>query len=795
MSTRDNEPLFDALQSTSDQSRRVQLIDFLGDVVTRVLDANDLETIAEVVDETFKELISVQYGALYLFDEKEQRLTQVWQRGFSEEAARIAEQTAMERHPGEVYREGCQIHIPDVPNDPESRTETSPRESVVRSRLFFPVQTGGTTVGSLGLAASEREAFSQDHVAVMSFYARLIGAAYGRLRHEQQQRRARTRISRFNETLRAIRDISQLMVRERDPDRIWQSACERLVSTASYACGCIVSREADGTMRVDATAPESIEPRQLESRLRSAGTIEPLVSVLDGEQHVVSWTGESFDEYFERQGEAIDRWVGVTLDYSGIVYGVLVLGSQAFDDAREKPILQGVANDIAFVTHMLTRESENSPIEERALRDCLTGLPNRTLFQSRLDHVLTRSERRETNVALLFGDLDDLKKINDNFGHEAGDRLLIQFARRLEDAAREADTVARIGGDEFTVLIEELAPDDDLEPRLERLIAQLDAPFEIQGRDVYSTASIGVVRYDELKQEAETSSLEAEDLLRAADRAMYRAKEQSTTEWRRGYPGDLQEGGELQRASQLRGAIEADNITAHFQPIVTLDDECTVGMEALARWEHREKGCLEAHEFLRLTQNRGLFEQVTRCVYQEACQRFEQWHRDVETELTLFLNVNPSQLGDSTWLAYLEEFALPPDQIVIELTEREIMQNATCIEQMMHRDFQLAIDDFGTGYSSLEYLKDLDVDVLKLDMAFIHGAVDDPTDRAILESVCRLSSKLNITVVAEGVETPQQAAVARETGCDSGQGFYYASPMPSERFEAQFVENDSSVAH
>jgi diguanylate cyclase (GGDEF)-like protein len=659
--------------------------------------------------------------------------------------------------------------------------ELSPASLNIDAHLGAVVYADDHPVGAISMLSSEPRDFSEVDRHIFSTLAKAVSI-------QEERRRADEQIGRFNETLRAIRDVSRLAVRERDHERIWQLACERLVDTSSYEFGFVASRDTDGHLHIEATAPEGVGDDTIGSILRSRPLPEPLDAALEGREDFVRWEAPETLCFSEDSLEPPDGFVAVTLDYSGIVYGVLVLASNYLDDNQEEHVLRGVANDVAFVSHMLTGGSDDEQMAERALRDWLTGLPNRTLFRSRLGHVLARSERRETGFGLLFVDLDDLKEVNDNFGHEAGDRLLVQFARRLEEAMREEDTVARIGGDEFVVIVEELPSDQPLDGLLERLTAQIGMPFRIQDREIYSTASIGVVRYDELNDASSGGTIDGDALLRSADRAMYRAKERPTTEWRRGRPEDLEEGSELDRAHDLRRALEEGRITAYFQPMFDLDTGELAGMEALARWDHRDEGVVSAEHFLALTRKRGIFWRVSKQVYQTACRSLKTWGEMLTDDFRLFLNLSPSGFDDGNLASYLTGFELDCDQLVLEITERELLQNSTRIEELARRGFQMAIDDFGTGYSSLEYLKNFDVDVLKLDMSFVQGAVEDPTDRAILEAVCGLSSKLDLDVIAEGVESEAQIDIVDNAGCDAVQGYHYGCPVDRETFEERFVE-------
>lgn len=756
----------------------IALLKFLGDVAADLLEVEDLDRIPEILDATVERIIDVQYPGLYLYNEDEEALELIWSQGFTDEERRIAEESAMERHPGRVYREAEGFYVPDVQNDPENRTQDTPRRAEVRSRLYHPVVTQGESVGAFAFAASEPHAFDQEHIAALGFYSHLIGAAYGRLRRERQLRETRRRIESTNETLRAIREISQLMVREREVDRILQASCELLIETSAYEYAAIVGRDEQAGPTLEMAAPSSLDAERFD-QIAGSDVAADLRELLEGNAG-----------YFSRPTdgpgalEGARRAVGTSLEYAGIVHGVLLLGSSHREaDPQEQTLLEGVANDIAFVSHMLGEESEDDSIAEQALRDWLTDLPNRALFRNRLSQSIARAERHERPFALLLLDLDNLKEINDSLGHAAGDRLLVRVGERLVDVLRDYDTVARVGGDEFTVILEGVESDEILEKVLTRIERALDVPFQIYGETFHSSASIGALMYSELKEQFESARLEDDELLRAVDRAMYRAKELPGTQWARPESEDLRSGEHIQKSNRLRRAIDDGRMIPHYQPIVGLESEEVVAVEALARWKLPSGETRCAGDFLETAERMARLWDVSRQVYRRAFRDLERWREEMNSDIALFLNLSPSGFERHAMFALFEEFDIPASKVVFEITEQDLLRNPDRIQALLERSFRVAIDDFGTGYSSFEYLKRFDVDCLKVDMAYVQGAVDDDTDRAILETICGLGRKLGIRVIGEGVEKEPQREQLVEFECGHAQGYLFG--YPAAAFEVE----------
>ena len=434
---------------------------------------------------------------------------------------------------------------------------------------------------------------------------------------------------------------------------------------------------------------------------------------------------------------------------------------------------------IASGVDITERQRLAEQLAHRALHDPLTGLANRTLLMDRVAHALMPS-RKANLIALLFLDLDDFKAVNDTLGHVVGDRVLIEVGARLQAVLRARDTAARIGGDEFAVLLEDL---DDVEGArivADRIAVALTEPLRLESGDLHVTASVGIATsLDELGG--------AEDLLRNADLAMYWDKSHGSGHSTVFEPAmfetavarrDLEQG--------LWRALELDQFVVLFQPVVDLATGQHVGAEALVRWQHPERGLLGPCEFVTLAEETGQIIQIGQFVLEESCRRAAAWRLASDAPGWVSVNLSGRQFQDERLVEAIERAlrasGLPPERLVLELTESNLMHDTPQTMDQLHRinglGVRIAIDDFGTGYSSLSYLRQFPVDILKIDGSFVETIAIDPTQTAFVSAIVALGESLDLEMIAEGIETGDQARALRGIGCKTGQGYFYARPMP-----------------
>lgn len=432
------------------------------------------------------------------------------------------------------------------------------------------------------------------------------------------------------------------------------------------------------------------------------------------------------------------------------------------------------------------RKVFETQLEHRAFHDPLTGLPNRALLMQRLTLALERSKSETCAFSVLFIDLDNFKLVNDGLGHRAGDLLLMEVAQRLTECVRAGDTVSRLGGDEFAILLEGASSRQYAVHAADRVIQTLREPVHILDSDVFPNASAGVV------VNGAHYSL-AEDVLRDADTAMYEAKSEGKSRYVVFEDAmNIQAKRRLEIETDLHRALDEEQFEVYYQPIVSLEDGSIAEVEALVRWRHPTRGFLPPSEFIPVAEDTGLIVDLGEWVLRTACRQASQWRASDPSLSTLRVGVNVSvrQLRLPEFVSQvksaLSESGLPGGQLKLELTETIVIEDTDVIIPRLHQlkamGVQLAIDDFGSGYSSMTYISTLPIDTLKIDKEFTAKLGSREQD-AIVEAIVCLAKALNVDVTSEGIETVEQMDVLREIGCDKGQGYYFAKPMPADRLE------------
>ena len=444
---------------------------------------------------------------------------------------------------------------------------------------------------------------------------------------------------------------------------------------------------------------------------------------------------------------------------------------------------------VAQMQDVTERRRAEADLAHQAMHDALTGLPNRALFMDRLGVALSHLERRPWPLAVMFVDVDRFKLINDSLGHQSGDELLRDLAQRLKDTMRASDTVARIAGDEFTILCQDLTDESEEVALAERLVAALREPFSVGGREIYVSASIGVAH-------ARGGHADADALVAHADAAMYHAKAHGGSRFEVFHDGmrpQVAERLELEHA--LRLAIDRDELRLRYQTEVSLETGAVSGLEALVRWEHPQRGLLSPDQFIPTAEETGLIVPLGNWVLRESCRQMAAWTAQgvFGPEVRIAVNVSALQLSDPATIgqvrAALADHGLRADQLCLEVTETALTDGAGQAVETLHElkqmGVQIAIDDFGTGFSSLARLKELPpVDLVKIDRSFVSGLGVCRHDGAIVSSVLNLADALGVPVVAEGVETTDQASRLRGLGCALAQGYLFSRPVTAEEVTA-----------
>lgn len=484
------------------------------------------------------------------------------------------------------------------------------------------------------------------------------------------------------------------------------------------------------------------------------------------------WQGELWSR--RKSGDAFLRWLSV---------------STIFNDDGSVQCHVGLFSDITK-----KRESDEL-IWRQANFDVLTGLPNRSMFQDRLEQAIKKAHRSGEQVALLFLDLDYFKEVNDTLGHGVGDKLLQIAAQRLTRCVRECDTVARLGGDEFTMILGELRETHSAGRVAQLVLQALAEPYQLGIEQVYVSASVGITFYPQ-------DGLGTDELLKNADQAMYAAKAQGRNRYSY-FTASMQEAAQSRKrlVSDLRTALAEQQFRVHYQPIVDLASGAIRKAEALIRWHHPQHGLISPADFIPIAEETGMIVELGEWMFREAARQTAAWRVRHHSSFQVSVNVSPVQFQNSgidldAWMDFLQRLQLSGQSVVVEITEGLLMDaSANVTDQLLRfRDsgMQVALDDFGTGYSSLSYLKKFDIDYIKIDQSFVRNLAPGSDDMALCDAIIVMAHKLGIRVIAEGVETEQQRALLAASKCDYAQGYLFSRPLPADEFERLLQEHGES---
>ena len=459
-----------------------------------------------------------------------------------------------------------------------------------------------------------------------------------------------------------------------------------------------------------------------------------------------------------------------------------------FNKRGEVVRMRGIMQDIT------ERYLAHQKIQHQAYHDALTGLPNRLLFQDRLNHALQLSARSQVDVAILFIDLDRFKAINDTLGHKIGDEFLRQVSENLRHCVRASDTLARLGGDEFALIVENVGSESEVTLVADKLIKAIACPVQVEGHDLFPSGSVGISMTRE-------DSTDRDQLIREADVAMYHAKELGGSQYFF-YSENMQmrvnESLSIER--ELRHAIENDQLVVHYQPKVCVQSGRIRGVEALLRWEHPERGLMPPDSFIPLAEKTGLIISIGKWVLRKACEQAVEWHRNGYPDLTVSVNVSVRQFNDTAFyddvVSVLNDTGIDPVKVDLEITESctisNIQRTIEILQKLRTHGVTISLDDFGTGFSSLSFLNQLPLDALKVDRSFIRDIRDSQCDGELARLIIGIASSLKLNVVAEGVETESHLSFLRMNGCDEYQGYYLSPPVSSDGFEQLLHEQPAA---
>ena len=468
---------------------------------------------------------------------------------------------------------------------------------------------------------------------------------------------------------------------------------------------------------------------------------------------------------------------------------ILSRGMVISRDAQGHPLRM-----IGTHTDITTRKNAEALVWHQANFDMLTGLPNRRMLRDRLELEFKKVDREGKQMAILFVDLDHFKEVNDTLGHDAGDQLLIEAARRIRACVRESDTVARMGGDEFTLVLSALDDDGQLDRILQAVLSAMSSLFQIGTEQVYISSSIGITIYP-----GDGSGVET--LFKNADQALYAAKDAGRNRFHFFTPA-LQDAAQnrVRLATDLRASLADNQFHLVYQPIVSLKDGSVHKAEALIRWQHPTRGLISPCEFIPVAESTGLIVDIGEWVFRVAAAQVAVWRGRYDPTFQLSINKSPAQFHNDAgrqhaWVQHLSAIGLPGNAVAVEITEGLLLDTSSSVADQLldlrQSGIQVSLDDFGTGFSSLAYLQRFEIDYLKIDQSFVRNLVPGGTELALCKAIIVMAHELGMQVVAEGVETPVQRDLLVGAGCDFGQGYLFARPMPVAQFDALLARGAS----
>ncbi len=612
----------------------------------------------------------------------------------------------------------------------------------------FPLSRNGQVRSFIAVYSSEPNFFSPELIGLMNGLAGDITFALDNLDREHEQRAAAIKL----EQAATVFEYSKEGIMVTDADNKIISVNRSFVEITGYSAEEVIGQD----------------PRILSSGLQSPEFYENMWSTI---AESGSWQGEIWDK--RKNGE---------------IY------PEALTIIRVRNAAGEIINHLAIFSDISERKLAQERIQQLAHYDVLTGLPNRILFSDRLQQSIVSAQRHRSKVALLFLDIDRFKQINDTLGHGAGDNLLQIVGERLLECVREQDTVSRLGGDEFIVVLND-AGSDGAELVAQKILQSILQPYPLDGHELRITTSIGIAVYPDHADSAE-------NLIKYADVAMYQAKECGRNCYRHFNPSMNESAFErLKLETALRGALERNELCLYYQPQVSLEDEHIVGCEALVRWQHSELGMINPEKFIPLAEETGLIISISDWVLEQAIKQCSLWRQAGFKDLTISVNLSALQFRQPGLVhqvkRLLETYDLPPSLLDLELTEGILMQGVertlTTLHELSAMGVILSIDDFGTGYSSLSYLKRFPINQLKIDQSFVRDVTNDASDATMVRTIILMAKSLRLDVIAEGVETKEQAEFLYQSGCERAQGYHFKRPVSALAFEALLVQEKQNA--
>ena len=699
---------------------------------------------------------------------------------------------------GRVWQSGEPLWVADIGQDSRVARTVLARETGMRGAFAVAVASQGEAIGVLIFRS--REIRQPDDQLLQAI--RVIGSQLGQFLQRKNSQQAALRLARM---FAALSETNDAILHARSPDELFQRVCEAAVDGGKFSNTSIflVAPHADVLSPVAVAGRAAHLLRELKISLDEALPEARGLIGLAFRSQKPSVSNDFLNDERTRPWHAIGHQSGcraaaaLPLIHGGRSIGAVLIYDDELNafDAEILRLLERMAENVSHALDNFEREAERQRAAQRieylANHDGLTGLPNRVSFSQTLEQAIHSARRFARRFAVLFIDLDRFKIINDTLGHQAGDTLLKEMARRIREGLRASDFVARLGGDEFVVLVQEICDVEHVAIVARKLLAALMQPVIILGQECRVTASIGISMFP-------TDARDEQALMKNADAAMYVAKDEGKNTFHF-YSEEIKtESRErLSLEASLQQALEREEFFLHYQAKLELSSGAITGVEALLRWLHPTLGLVSPAQFIALAEETGLIVPIGKWVLKTACEQNVAWQRAGLPPVRMAVNLSPRQFADENWLrhlaAVLEETGMAPDLLELEITESMVMGNvdraARQLGAIKAMGVRLAIDDFGTGYSSLAQLKRFPIDTLKIDRSFIQAIPHDAEDVAIAKAIIAMGKALGLTVVAEGVETLEQETFLREHDCDQTQGYYFSRPVSHDQFAQLLLRN------
>jgi diguanylate cyclase (GGDEF)-like protein len=726
------------------------------------------------------------------------------------EAAELITRTRFSIDPDNPYGKGIsgeafRTQKSCVNSDFLSTTKGGPWEEAQRATgvvacVAAPLIKAGKSVGVLLFFVSRSWARDEEIVALLARMAENVSFALDNFKRAEEKAKADEQRERLARMFAALSATNEAIMRARSRSELHELVCKAAASGGRFNSTSIflVRPDSDYLDVVAAAGPTAENARRVKVSINEAhpegrglcGTAFRSRRASITNDYTGDARGAAFQQVIHREGAK--SGAAFPLLVHGLPVGVMLFISSVTDTFTPEfvELLQRLADNVSFALENFDRADEKTKADQRieylASHDSLTHLPNREMFNALLRHAIEVARRYRRQFALLFIDLDRFKVINDSLGHDAGDLLLVEIARRLRTALRSSDVVARLGGDEFVVILEQTGENREVERVTGDLLSVLSQPLQLSGHECHTTASIGIAMYP-------ADGTDVQTLTKNADMAMYLAKEDGKNGFRF-FTKEIktQSIERLTLETALRYALERDQFALHYQPKVDMASGQITGVEALLRWTHPDLGVVPPMQFIPLAEETGLIVPVGRWVLKEACAQNMAWQRRGLRPVAMAVNLSPRQFADGHLLQDVDEAlaasGMSPVLLQLEVTESMVMRNVAravkVLDAIRSRGIRLAIDDFGTGYSSMSLMKHFPIDTIKIDRSFVRDLSRDSEDQAIARAIISMGKALGMTVVAEGVETVEQQTFLRNHACDEMQGFLFSKPLPPQKLAA-----------